>query len=190
MWAGSGKADNNSDFSAIMCYALGIKCKIIVGYKGTGDMNLAIQRGEVDGRVISDESAALYGPSSSGMRVVTTLARKRSEKVPRRADRVRSGHYRRGAGAPARLARQHRRPRPRDPRSRPARRRSASNSCAQALGDILRDPAFVAEVKKVNLAAGYASAEEVQAIGRAGDDTLDDNGLAEMNDIALDRYYH
>jgi len=58
IWAGSGKADNNSDFSAIMCYALGIKCKIIVGYKGTGDMNLAIQRAEADGRVISDEAAA------------------------------------------------------------------------------------------------------------------------------------
>src|SRR3954469_16659668 len=46
LWAGSGKADNNSDFSAIMCYALGARCKIILGYKGTGDMNLAIQRGE------------------------------------------------------------------------------------------------------------------------------------------------
>ena len=64
-----------------MCYALGAKCKIIVGYKGTGDMNIAITRGEVDGRVISDEAAALYGPAP-GMRVVTTLARKRSEKFP------------------------------------------------------------------------------------------------------------
>src|SRR5882672_155960 len=81
LWAGSGKADNNTDFAAIMCHALGVKCRMIVGYKGTGDMNLAIQRGEVDGRVISDESAALYG-SGSGMRVVTTLARKRSDKFP------------------------------------------------------------------------------------------------------------
>src|SRR5215510_9961805 len=81
LWAGSGKADNNSDFSAIMCYSLGARCKIILGYKGTGDMNLAIQRGEVDGRVISDEAAALYG-AGSGMRVITTLARARSEKFP------------------------------------------------------------------------------------------------------------
>ena len=81
LWAGSGKADNNSDFSAIACYALGIKCKIIVGYKGTGDMNIAIQRGEVDGRVISDEAAALYG-SGLGHAGVATLARERSEKFP------------------------------------------------------------------------------------------------------------
>jgi hypothetical protein len=30
-----------------------MKSKMIIGYKGTGDMNLAIQRGEVDGRVVS-----------------------------------------------------------------------------------------------------------------------------------------
>jgi len=74
LWAGSGRPTNNSDFSAIMCYALGAKCKIILGYKGTGDMNLAIQRGEVDGRVISDEAAALYGPGSACV-LITTLAR-------------------------------------------------------------------------------------------------------------------
>src|SRR5882762_9958553 len=38
-WAGSGKIDGNADFTAIMAYALGMKSKIITGYKGTGDMN-------------------------------------------------------------------------------------------------------------------------------------------------------
>jgi len=28
LWAGSGKADNNTDFAAIMCHALGAKCKM------------------------------------------------------------------------------------------------------------------------------------------------------------------
>ena len=64
-----------------MAHALGMKSKMIVGYKGTGDMNIAIQRGEVDGRVVSEESAALYGPSN-GMRVVTVLARTRVEQFP------------------------------------------------------------------------------------------------------------
>jgi hypothetical protein len=41
----------------------------------------------------------------------------------------------------------------------------------------------------VNLAAGYASAEDVgQTVERAMT-TLDDKGLAEMKDIALERYY-
>src|SRR5439155_8864082 len=67
LWASSGKTDGNSDFSAIMGFALGIKTRIIIGYRGSADMNLAIQRGEVDGRVVSDEAAALFG-EGSGLR--------------------------------------------------------------------------------------------------------------------------
>jgi len=187
VWAGSGKADNNSDFSAIMCHALGAKCKIIVGYKGTADMNIAIQRGEVDGRVISDEAAALYGPSS-GMRVVTTLARKRSEKFPDVptvfeaaklapvAERLLD--WRAGIAGLGRVILV-------TPGTPPER----VEFLRKALADILRDPAFIAEVQKVNLAAGYASAEEVQATVERAMTTLDDKGLAEMREIALERYY-
>ena len=114
IWAGSGKADNNSDFSAITCYALNAKCKIIVGYKGTGDMNIAIARGEVDGRVISDEAAALYGPSS-GMRVLATLARNRSEKFPDVPTVFEAAPLPPDGCAAARMARRHRRARPGDP---------------------------------------------------------------------------
>jgi tripartite-type tricarboxylate transporter receptor subunit TctC len=187
VWAGSGKADNNSDFSAIMCHALGVKCKIIVGYKGTGDMNIAIQRGEVDGRVISDEAAALYGPSS-GMRVVTTLARKRSDKFPDVPTIFEAAQL---APAAARLL---------DWRAgiaglgrviliTPGTPGDRVELLRKVLADILRDPAFIAEVQKVNLAAGYASAEEVQATVERAMTTLDDKGLAEMREIALERYY-
>jgi tripartite-type tricarboxylate transporter receptor subunit TctC len=187
VWAGSGKADNNSDFSAIMCHALGAKCKIIVGYKGTGDMNIAIQRGEVDGRVISDEAAALYGPSS-GMRVVTTLARKRSEKFPDvptvfeaaklapAAERLLD--WRAGIAGLGRVI-----------LVTPGTPTERVDLLRKALAEILRDPAFIAEVQKVNLAAGYASAEEVQATVERAMTTLDEKGLAEMKDIALERYY-
>jgi tripartite-type tricarboxylate transporter receptor subunit TctC len=187
VWAGSGKADNNSDFSAIMCHALGAKCKIIVGYKGTGDMNIAIQRGEVDGRVISDEAAALYGPSS-GMRVVTTLARKRSEKFPDvptvfeaaklapAAERLLD--WRAGIAGLGRVI-----------LATPGTPADRVEFLRKALAGILRDPAFIAEVQKVNLAAGYASAEEVQATVERAMTTLDEKGLAEMREIALERYY-
>jgi tripartite-type tricarboxylate transporter receptor subunit TctC len=187
VWAGSGKADNNSDFSAIMCHALGVKCKIIVGYKGTGDMNIAIQRGEVDGRVISDESAALYGPSS-GMRVVTTLARKRSAKFPEVPTVFEAGQL---APAAARLL---------DWRASiaglgrvilvtPGTPADRVELLRKLLADILRDPAFVAEVQKVNLAAGYATADEVGTTVEKAMTTLDDKGLAEMREITLERYY-
>jgi hypothetical protein len=58
-----------------------------------------------------------------------------------------------------------------------------------ALGDILQDPAYIAEVQKVNLAAGYASAEDVRQTVDRATTTLDEKGLAEMKDIALERYY-
>jgi tripartite-type tricarboxylate transporter receptor subunit TctC len=187
VWAGSGKADNNSDFSAIMCYALGVKCKIIVGYKGTGDMNIAISRGEVDGRVISDEAAALYGPSS-GMKVVTTLARKRSEKFPDvptvfeaaqlAPAAARLLDWRAGISALGRVILV-------TPGTPPER----VDLLRKVLGDILRDPAFIAEVQKLNLAAGYASAEDVRETVERAMTTLDEKGIAEMKDIALERYY-
>lgn len=188
LWAGSGKADNNSDFSAIMCYALGIKCKIILGYKGTGGMNMAIQRAEVDGRVISDEAAALYG-ASSGMRVLTVLARKRSGKFPDvptifEAAKLQGTaeqllDWRANIASLGRVI-----------LTTPGTPKERVDYLRAALADVLRDPAFIAEMKKVKLAAGYLSAEAVQAAVEKAMTTLDANGLAEMKQIALNRYYN
>jgi tripartite-type tricarboxylate transporter receptor subunit TctC len=187
LWAGSGKADNNSDFSAIMCYALGAKCRIILGYKGTGGMNLAIQRGEVDGRVISDEAAALYGPAS-GMRVVTVLARDRSDKFPDVPTIFEAGGL---SPQAARLM---------DWRASiaslgrvilvtPGTPQERVDYLRMELAIILKDPEYIAQVRKFRLAAGYASAEQVQATVEKAMTTLDAKGLAEMKDIALNRYY-
>ena len=188
LWAGSGKADNNSDFTAIMCYALGAKCKIIHGYKGTGGMNMAIQRAEVDGRVISDEAAALYG-ASSGMRILTVLARKRSEKFPNvptifeaaklEGSAERLLDWRANIASLGRVI-----------LTTPGTPQERVDYLRAALADILRDPAFIAEMKKVNLAAGYLSAQAVQAAVETAMTTLDANGLAEMKEIALNRYYN
>ena len=59
----------------------------------------------------------------------------------------------------------------------------------RALADVLRDPAYIAEIRKVNLAAGFAGADEVRAAVEKAMTTLDEKGLAEMREIALERYY-
>jgi tripartite-type tricarboxylate transporter receptor subunit TctC len=59
----------------------------------------------------------------------------------------------------------------------------------RALADVLRDPAYIAEIRKVNLAAGFADADEVRAAVDKAMATLDEKGLAEMREIALERYY-
>ena len=186
-WAGSSKIDGNTDFTAIMAHALGMKSKMIIGYKGTGDMNLAIQRGEVDGRVVSEESAALYGPSN-GMRVVTVLARTRVEQFPDVPTLFESAKL---APAQARLI---------DWRASiaglgrlmvvtPGTPPERVDLLQKTLAEIIRDPAFVAEAKKLSLSANHAGADEVRATVEQAMTLLDKAGLAEIRQIALDRYY-
>jgi tripartite-type tricarboxylate transporter receptor subunit TctC len=186
-FAGSSKIDGNADFTAIMAHALGIKSKIIVGYKGTGDMNLAIQRGEADGRVVSEESAALYGPSN-GMRVVAVLARTRVEQFPDAPTLFESAEL---APAQARLI---------DWRASiaglgrlmvvtPGTPADRVDLLRNTLADIIRDPAFVAEAKRLSLSANHAGADEVRTTVEQAMATLDKAGLAEIRQIALDRYY-
>jgi putative tricarboxylic transport membrane protein len=186
LWAGSGKTDGNTDFSAILAHATGMKTKLIIGYKGSADMNLAIQNGEVDGRVVSDESALLYGPSS-GMRIVTTLARKRTELLPDvptvfeaaklAPDAARLIDWRAGIAGLGRVVLAT----PGTPAERIALLR-------KSFGEIIRDPAFVAEVKKFSLSANYASSDDVHAAVEKAM-TLDEAAIAEVRQIALDRYY-
>ena len=186
-WAGSSKIDGNTDFTAIMAHALGMKSKMIIGYKGTGDMNLAIQRGEVDGRVVSEESAALYGPSN-GMRVVAVLARTRVEQFPDAPTLFESAKL---APAQARLI---------DWRASiaglgrlmvvtPGTPPERVDLLQKTLAEIIRDPAFVAEAKKLSLSANHAGADEVRATVEQAMTLLDKAGLAEIRQIALDRYY-
>jgi tripartite-type tricarboxylate transporter receptor subunit TctC len=187
-WAGSGKIDGNADFTAIMAYALGIKSKIITGYKGTADMNLAIQRGEVDGRIVSEESAALYGPSN-GMRVVATLARQRAEQFPDAPTLFEAAElspaaarlidWRAGIAGLGRLM-----------LVTPGTPQDRVELLQRTFADIVRDPTFVAEAKRLSLSANHAGADEVRAMVERAMTTLDQAGLAEMRGIALERYYH
>jgi tripartite-type tricarboxylate transporter receptor subunit TctC len=56
-WSATGKADNISDVAAIISYVLGLKSRIVIGYRGAGDMSLAVIRKEVDCGILSADSA-------------------------------------------------------------------------------------------------------------------------------------
>src|SRR5262245_50345301 len=51
IWPATAPADNISDVAAVISHAIGLKSKIVVGYKGAGDMSLAVIRGEADAGV-------------------------------------------------------------------------------------------------------------------------------------------
>jgi tripartite-type tricarboxylate transporter receptor subunit TctC len=59
-WGGAGIADALSDGADMTCEALKLKCKVVIGYKGSHDVALAVARGEMDAMYVSDTSANDY----------------------------------------------------------------------------------------------------------------------------------
>jgi len=77
-WAGSGPTDGLSDGGAVTCEALQLKCKLIIGYKGSSDAALSVFRGETDSVFVSDTSANNYVTSGQA-RAVANMSRERSQ---------------------------------------------------------------------------------------------------------------
>ncbi len=187
IWAGSGKTDGNTDFSALFAHATGMKTKLVIGYKGTGGMMLAMENGEVDGRVVSDESAALIG-ASSGMRVMAILARKRSSQFPDAptvfeaarldADGERILDWRADLASLGRLL-----------LVTPGTPQDRVDLLHDLMAQILADPVFLGEVKRMGLSVSYAPGKTVEAMIARVMTALDARGLAEVKDITLNRYY-
>ncbi len=82
MWAGSAPTDGSADGAAFTCEALQLKCRIVVGYKGSADIAIAVARGEMDSLYVSDTSALNYVRASPETRIIATMARKRSRFFP------------------------------------------------------------------------------------------------------------
>ena len=59
----------------------------------------------------------------------------------------------------------------------------------KVLAETIRDPAFIAEAKKLSLSASHAGAEEVHAAVEQAMGTLDKSDMAELRHIVLERYY-
>ena len=57
IWPATAPADNISDVAAIISHVIGLKSKVVVGYKGAGDMSLAVMRKEADAGILSADTA-------------------------------------------------------------------------------------------------------------------------------------
>ncbi len=80
-WGGTGPSDGPADGAAITCEALKIDCQTILGYRSSGEITLAMERGELDSLYISDSSAANY--TQAGQVIpVASMARVRSALLP------------------------------------------------------------------------------------------------------------
>lgn len=81
LWGSAGPTDGPAGSAAVTCEALRLPCRVIIGYKGSSDMILAMQRGEVDANFLSESSA--YSLERSGQaRAIVVAARTRSPLLP------------------------------------------------------------------------------------------------------------
>jgi len=80
-WGGSGKVSGMSDGAAFTCHAIGLKCRLVTGYKGSRKAALAVAQGEMDAMYVSETSAYQYHTNKSA-RVIATMHRKRSDLFP------------------------------------------------------------------------------------------------------------
>ena len=80
-WGGTGPSDGPADGAAITCEALKMDCQTILGYRSSGEITLAMERGELDSLYISDSSAANFTQAGQ-VNPVASMARVRSALLP------------------------------------------------------------------------------------------------------------
>lgn len=80
-WGGTGPTGGPSDGGAITCEALKLNCQIVLGFRGSAEIALAVQRAELDALYISDASAFTYDKAGQ-VRAFATAARRRSKVLP------------------------------------------------------------------------------------------------------------
>jgi tripartite-type tricarboxylate transporter receptor subunit TctC len=80
-WSATGPADNISDVQSIISHVLALKSKIVVGYRGAGDMSMAVMRNEVDAGILSADTALPHVINSS-IKPVAIFGSKRWHHLP------------------------------------------------------------------------------------------------------------
>lgn len=80
-WSATGPIDGLSDGAQITCAVVNLKCKIVMGYKGSNDAGLAVTRKEMDAVFVSDTSANNY-VRSNDLLAVANMSRTRSRFFP------------------------------------------------------------------------------------------------------------
>lgn len=81
LWGGTGPTGGLSDGASITCEALKLDCKIILGYKSSSDVVLAVERGELDSIYVSDSSSVHY-VHGGRTNAIAALSRARSKLLP------------------------------------------------------------------------------------------------------------
>lgn len=77
----AGKTDGASDTGTVFCHAVKMKCKSLIGYPSSKEFTMAAIRGESDGTVLTEDSAARFSENDQ-LRPIVVTGRDRSEMMP------------------------------------------------------------------------------------------------------------
>jgi tripartite-type tricarboxylate transporter receptor subunit TctC len=77
----AGKTDGASDTAVVLCHALKIACRAIIGYPSSQEFTLAAVRGEVDGTVLVEDSALRFSQNGQ-LRPIVVTGGERSSMAP------------------------------------------------------------------------------------------------------------
>ena len=145
----------------------GTKFKIVSGYPGGGDINLAVERGEVDGRG-SNSWASMKANNPDWLRdhkvnILFQVGPHARSRPARRAAVERARAERRAAPDP-RGALRRRRGRPADPDRAGRAGRSGKGAARRRSTTRCKDPKFIAAAKQANMYLNPMGGEELQQI--------------------------
>lgn len=161
---GLGPGNSLSDVPRVLQAALGLPIHMVEGYKGSADVRLAADSGEVDGGCWAWESIKVTwasGLQSGNVNVIiqaTAKAQPDLPKVPVALDLAKTEEARQliraGVLAPSSITRVY--------VTMPATPKDRVEILRKAFADTLKDPEFVAEAKKSRLTIDPLTGEEVQ----------------------------
>lgn len=80
-WGASGKTDSQAVSAATFSEALGLRSRIIPGYRGSAEVTVSMLRGETDAMILTTGSARAV-TREPGLSLVATLARHRASVLP------------------------------------------------------------------------------------------------------------
>jgi tripartite-type tricarboxylate transporter receptor subunit TctC len=181
---GSAPGDTATTNAKILKEALGLPIQVVMGYKGTSDMRLAAESGELAGACFQWESIKTTwrkGLDSGDLVVVIQTNPKRHAElanVPNAIEEAKSEEARQliraGLHDPAAMTRPYSLP-PGTPKER-------VEILRKAFLETFKDPSFVAEAKKSNLEVDPVSGEELETLIK-GVFKLDPSLVAKLKDV-------
>jgi tripartite-type tricarboxylate transporter receptor subunit TctC len=184
----AGKTDGASDTAVILCHALKIRCRPIIGYPSSQEFTLAAIRGEVDGTVLVEDSAVRFSENGQ-LRPIMVLGSEKSSLAPNLPSVFEATNvdaegkwwldFREDLRKLGRLI-------VTTPGVPPARQKFL----ADVLRSIATDPAVIAEFEAKGIPLRYAPPEDMTAIIKTMlGGSLSDEKVREIHHVITEEFY-